>query len=375
MVESITTYRGDINMVAMKAEDLPAVTFEQLDILTEGDIRRNIPFFLHSEPGMGKSSWIDDLAKRIKRKLIVFSAPEHEAIDGTGVMYVDRTTNPPLTRWAPVSWVIENQNTDVLFLVEEITRGEKPVKNMLLRVFGPERMIGDTPIPESWALCGASNPYGIGTSAFPEALGNRVQHYLLKSNPKDWDKSLRKAGKSCNNIVVGFLCGFGLEFFSQYEAGALTCPSARQWSTVGKVVDEYDANFPANQDLMVIKLSGIVGKAAAISFIGYWKNYKQYSDPSAILSNPLGAVVPHDASAKYAVAHCLSGLISSPDSNGINEFDKTKFSRYLTYVDRIGKEHTHMFLRESEKRYPEIGIHPDFRDWNVKNEDFILCKV
>lgn len=146
--------------------------FENLTLLVEKDIKNNCVPMLVGYPGIGKSSWVEDLAKKLNTRC--FTLPINqlaEKSDLTGCRLVPVGTNengeqdyaqvfyPHVVIRKAIEYALANTNETPILFLDEINRTTPDVTSEALSI-PTLRSIGDRDIPDNLKVIIAGNDKG-----------------------------------------------------------------------------------------------------------------------------------------------------------------------------------------------------------------------
>jgi hypothetical protein len=143
----------------------------------------NEPVLVWGTPGVGKTKTIERLAKRAKVHLETFISSQHEAVDVSGVHYVDESqikiSKPFLIE------KLNSQKQAWLFL-DELFSSARQTQNALMRLI-LEREISGYILNDSVRVIAASNFTDVAGNILPStAMANRFVHIFHKPSIEEW---------------------------------------------------------------------------------------------------------------------------------------------------------------------------------------------
>lgn len=362
----------------------------EIDEVTDliDDIADQITVFVRSEPGVGKSSILKELAIRNGDAFRVAedSRLPKCANDKYDYIYVDCASKD----LNDIGLTIPNHGSRRLdYYVSELVMLDSPKpKVILLDEFDKcprmtkivftrltlERIWGDRPVPTGTKIFTASNNAsdGFGDSMMGYEMNRGMVVDLLKPNANKW---LRWAA---NNGIHPVICAtaqmYGGRMFASYrDEGQKDNPyifnpkvkqpfvSGRSMAAASKVVEK----FLGRERLMLAALCGTVGVAAARDITMVANLNKQISTTEQVIANPAGITMPTDDAALFLMLFNAVEDVKTQD-------DLTKF---MTFVERITSEEIQsvffsmMFRRKS--KIPLARGNGKMKDWSLKNYELI----
>jgi len=186
----------------------------------------------------------------------------------------------------------------------------------------------------------------------PSALANRFAHIDVEP---DVDTTVAHFNKiEVDPIVCAFLRWRPTLLSEMKDDQLRAFPTPRAWEQVGKVV-----NQPSPLRLQLI--SGIVGEGAASELEGFIRVYSGLPSIETVLSNPSGAKLPDDPSARFAISAALARKVT----------DKT-IAKAMVYMTRLPREFEILFMTDAVKRDATLSHTQSFIDWTVRNQDVVF---
>jgi MoxR-like ATPase len=269
----------------------------------------NVPWLWKGLPGIGKTSIIEALAKKLglPSQIVIGSISEPSDIGGFPVP----TDDGNMVNRVPLQWAAMLQNKDGILVFDELPHSPPAIQAALLRVIF-ESKVGDMDLGPGVRRGAIGNPVEVaGGWNLNPALANRFCHIdwnnygypdywyegmmpgwdnielPIPELPKDWE--LRKPHyRSLVGAFVGKIRTPLLLVLPESEdAKSGPWPSPRTWemaSTLMAASESFDNQKPLN-DLQIDFLRGCVGEGAAGEFIGYLQA-ANLPDPEYLLKNP-----------------------------------------------------------------------------------------
>ena len=311
----------------------------------------NIPAFIWGAPGLGKSDLVRQIANDRNLPLIDVRAVLLDPVDLRGIPSIENN----VTRWNPPAFLpiaARDGESGILFL-DELNAAPQSVQAALFQLV-LDRKLGEYALPDGWRVIAAGNRQSDRASAqrMPSALANRFAHVDVNADVAAWSNWASASG--IDPLLIAFI-NFRAELLHKMDGVELRAfPTPRAWSQVSKILHASAAALP---DLV----SGLVGESAMVEFIGFYKVAKQLPALADIFANPSSAILPIEASARYAVA-CLLG----------RKIEQSNIASAITYLDRIGPEFCTMALRDAVARNPAMKETTAFVQWAIKQQSITL---
>lgn len=247
------------------------------------------PVFLHSAPGVGKSSGVYEFCQKMHSegsfqspKPIDIRLATHDITDFKFPL-VDKDTET--LKWI-VADVFPQESRDgkygVLFL-DELSSAPPSIQTIAYALL-LDRKIPSTKyeLPDGWLVVAAGNREEDQAvyHKLSSALCNRINHLTIK---EDW--SAFKAWADGNDItpeVIKFLSNRHGEFLYKYNRGDKAYPSPRTWERASDALKvllaEKAPNFRVQE-----QMTSWLGVSAGNAFASYVTMFSTLPDPAAIL--------------------------------------------------------------------------------------------
>lgn len=325
---------------------------DQATACLETLLNRDIPAYLEGAPGIGKSQVVASVAAKRGADFRDIRLSMFDPVDLRGLpAIVDG-----LTVWLrPQIWPSDDTRETVL-MFDELDRAAPAVQAAAMQIV-LDRRIGEHTLPASVRIVAAGNGKTdkVGTNKMPEALANRFCHLAIQPDAEAWRAWASGAG--IDPALIGFLAfrpamihkvtmlADGISLDSNSHA----FPSPRQWQEVNKLMNEPDAIRHA-------LVAGLVGAAPAGEFEAFVRTMRNLPSLAAVLADPMGAAVPSDPSALYAMAAALA-----------RKATEANFGAVLTYAARMPREFEVLTAIDASKRTPRLVETAAYVAWAVRN--------
>lgn len=303
-----------------------------------------IPFWV-SDPGIGKTTGLKDLAKSMGMNAIHLIGSEYDASElGGWVLPVEGTER--MKRKVPDWYADADWSVPTLLILDELAQSSLPVQNLYARLVNEHR-IGSHILPDNCYIVAAGNRTSnrAGTIPIPTHLRDRLLFLEIDADVSDTVHYFNAVG--VDERVCGYL-RHRPEYLSQFDAAANACPSPRSWERVGSILQ-----FGIGSTEMGFALNGQVGQAATADFLGYLRVYAEMPDPELIIANPHTAPVPSNPAILHAVCSALSRRINDGNADNV-----------MAYVDRILQQEFAAYLvKDALARDPDLKQVNAVRQW------------
>lgn len=305
------------------------------------------PTFLHGQPGVGKTSIVEQVAADLGMDLIVSRLALMEAVDLRGLPTVEGDT----TKWLTPSDFPKADCGPTIWFFDEWPQAMVSVQNAAGQLLN-ERRLGDYVLPDSVVIIGAGNRAKdrAGTQGkMPSHIADRFVHLEVEVDIEDWTRWALQADVSPE--IIGFL-RFRPALLSAFDPTQDVSPTPRSWQYVSEINAK---KLPAEVELDVY--SGTVGKGAAVELLGFLRVYRDLPTAESIIMSPDTAKVPEIPAALYAV----SGLMA-------RKATKDNFDRVMTYMRRLSTEFQVLLMKQATGRDCELMNTRAFVQWSTDNQ-------
>jgi hypothetical protein len=326
-------------------------------IETQYDMRE--PFLLIGEPGMGKTSLFESVAKRRKIGFIANILSQKDPVDVGGIRVPDMKTGV-MRHFVPEDVPIDAKIHGLygMILYDEIN-----VVSMLMQAtaYGviQEKRLGLHRLLEGWVPMGAGNNVTDGAAAqrISTALANRFNLQYVKPHLESWLKQY--GSEHVDQRGTAFL-RFRPEMFHKMPdrkaSSDVRFPSARSWTKAFKFIED-EPVFRQK------RFTGYVGEDGAREFEAFWRIMEKALTFEQIVDSPLQVPVPNptELGLIYALVGMLSRLV-----------DRKHFDAVVQYIGRMQKEYQVVFMQDTTKRTPSLKNTIAYGKWAVANQDVLL---
>jgi hypothetical protein len=313
----------------------------------------DIPVYLHSAPGLGKSDCLRQLAHERKAGFIDLRVGTMLPEDLTGIPVPDLEKR--IAVWLRATfWPNEERDGATgIIAFDELSDASKNLQSCIYRVV-LDRQIGDYKIPPGWWPVAAGNRREDKAAAqsISTALANRFAHVHVRADFDCW-----KIWANQNDIdpmLVGFLSFRSHLLHSMEGADLLAFPTPRSWAKASKVFGIPDKRFRL--------LSGIVGEGAAAEVEAYFK-VVDLPSLEEILAKPKSTFIPDEPASRFALASMLARHITNET-----------FPAIYTYImrDDFGADFSTVVVLDAAKRDTTLCDHQTFIKWAKNNKSLNL---
>jgi len=282
-------------------------------------------FHLRGEPGIGKSSMLERIGKKLGLPVAYIDVPNMDLGD-IAMPVVDH--NSRTTKYYPNSRFQLHTGQPVVIMLDEFSKGSKPVKDMLhplLEVVNPR--LGDVPVPTGSVIFSTGNlsSDGVGDNLAAHTKARLTTVTVRKPGSDEWiDWALQKG-------------------------------------TIAEEIVRARSGF--SSDALIAALTGVIGEAGARDMQAFIAYADQLPTKESIKANPKTAPLP---TMPGACAVTVFSLISAAE--------KSNFEEFMEYVERMEMEWQAVFAVNIAKLAGKQSIafaSPRFAKWLAVNQDVL----
>lgn len=243
-------------------------------------IKTKIPFFIHGEPGIGKSDVVEQLAKATNMRLVVQMLSQMDATDLRGLQFVDTEKN--VTVNYPPEWLPKADDPPTIIFLDELPSAEPRLQVAAYQLL-LSRRIGNYVLADQHYVCGAGNRVDDGAVVYEmgTALASRLMHIAMIPEPRSWLEWANQSG--IHPLVMTFIQLKGhllSQLEEQLKSQHLIGPNPRQWHRVSTVIHEIGYK---DRNILEPMVEGLIGKSVAKDFFLTVEEMSGLPDPRVIL--------------------------------------------------------------------------------------------
>jgi hypothetical protein len=266
---------------------------------------KDIPFFFHGRPGIGKSEIVEQIAKENNMRLEILMLTQIDSQDLRGIQYPDVVTKRMV--YYPPEFLQGADAPPTLLFLDELTGAEPRLQVSAYQLL-LSRRIGSYYLPDNCYVCAAGNGPADGAIAYEmgTALSSRLLHISVQAEPRSWIEWALNNNIHSSIITLIQLKGDLLEQTdSQLERGDLIGPNPRSWARVSKVLNSVGVH---NRNIAEPLVEGLVGRAAAADLFLTAEEMKGLPSPDKILAmdeKEFGKIIPKTVPTLYGLTYSL----------------------------------------------------------------------
>ena len=305
--------------------------------------------YVQSSPGMGKSSIMKNIAKKLNLKLIDHrlstSAPE----DLSGLPRFNAAGYAefvPFVDLFPTEDIaLPNGKEGWMLFLDEFNSANKSVQAACYKLI-LDRMTGQKKLHNNVVITAAGNlsTDKAITNPISTAMQSRVVHLEMIINFDEWlaDVALTEGYDPRIIAFLGQYPSHLMDFDPDHNEKTFCCP--RTWEFVNRLIKDK----PVIRDLTPL-LAGTITSGAAVKFIQFIDVYDTLISINSVLADPTGCPLPHNTALRWAT---ISHLMEKVTDN--------TFEKVVTYVNRFSMDFRILFFRSVLLRQAHLRHHPVF---------------
>ncbi len=326
-------------------------------------------FMLRGEPGVGKTSIAEEIARITGLPLSMLDIPNLDLGD-VCMPVIDHEAK--VTRYYPNARFGIHSGQPVVMCFDEFTKGADPVVNMLhpsLEVFNPR--LGDLPIPEGSIiyLTGNLDTDGVGDGLAQHTRQRIIELIVRKPDHEVWTPW------AVNNGIEPLLIAWVNRYpycLASYLDGVknefIFHPSSPQDNVVSPRVLEIASGIIKNranydEEALMAALTGAGGAAFAASVVSFIRFQESLPPIKAVIEQPDVTIVPHDPGARAVMTFGL-----------LEHVERDTLTNILKYLRRMEEEWQVVFcvaLARHERKKAIAFANREFALWAADNEDLL----
>jgi hypothetical protein len=341
------------------------ITITEAIPLIEHAMFINLPVYLSSSPGIGKSDITRQLANKHNLELIDHRLTHLDPLDFMGMPYTKTNERGEVAAgFAPVG-IFPLDTTEIpkgkegfLLFLDEFPSGTPSVQAAAYRLL-LDREVGQHKLHPNTIIIGAGNL--ITDRAIVNRLGtatqSRLLHLEIRADIESWitwanDNHIDHRIRAYLNHRPENLHKFN----PNHNDKTFSCP--RTWYFLSKLIEDIDS-----KDLMnfLPLLAGTIGQGVAREFVTYTEIYKNVPTYTEIISSPETIYIKKEPAIQWALVYMVANFL-----------EKTHFKEFILFLDRLDAEFKVLCLRAANKKYPKLIEHPDVLDWCTENASDLI---
>lgn len=311
---------------------------------------KDIPLYLHSAPGIGKSDILHQLAAEDESGFIDVRVGTMLPEDLTGIPVPDLERKLAIWLRAAFWPDVKRDGPRGIIAFDELSDANRQLQSCIYRVI-LDRQIGDYRLPDGWWPVAAGNRREDRAAAqsISTALANRFAHVQIRADDKCWTNWANL--NDIDPMLIGFIKYRPNLLHSMEGADLLAFPTPRSWARASKVFDA-----PAGMRFKLVAAN--VGEGAAQEVETFFK-LAELPDLEEIFTNPMKAPMIEEPAGRYALTSLLARKLT-----------KDNFPAVLKYINRdgFGADFGTVVVLDATKRDPNLCDTPTFTAWAKSNK-------
>jgi hypothetical protein len=331
-------------------------------------VGKDVTVHLRGQPGIGKSSILQTLAKRFPDHIPVYI--DCADLDLGDLAMPAMNHNDKTTSFYPNERFNLQHGKPVLIMLDEITKASEPVKNMLLPVM-LERRLGSVKFhPDSIVYStGNLTTDGVGDTMKAHAKNRLTSVTVRNPNDDEWvawgmDNGIAPEVLAWVKQFPHCLAMYNDE--SQKENMYMYNPRKQQDSFVSprsltKASVIVKNRNVLGEDATLVALSGTIGESAARDMSAYFSLADGLPSRESVYKEPDVAIVPSDPSARVILV--MRELMSITAEN---------MDAWMRYIQRLPMETQALFAVNimASERKSIAATNKSFVTWAVANNQY-----
>jgi hypothetical protein len=328
-------------------------------------------FMLRGEPGIGKSSMLEQIAERLGYDHAYIDVPNMDLGD-VAMPVIDHETRT--TKYYPNARFKIHNGKPLVMMFDEFSKGADPVKNMLhpcLEKKNPR--LGDVSLDNRTVvfLTGNLVTDGVGDTLKSHTRNRLVELIVAKPSADEWINWAIE--KDASPEVIAWVNRFPQVLASYTDGGQGDNPyifnprktqnafvSPRSLETASNIVKTRKDNDP---DAVIAALTGAIGESGARDMQAYIEFADQLPTWEATIRDPKNTPVPTSSG---ACAIVVFGAIA--------RIDKVTITPFMEYLKRFDAEWQAVFAINLSKTQSKQSIAfscKAFSEWVALNQDLL----
>jgi len=318
------------------------------DIEKDKNKINHTPIYLHSSPGLGKSSIVKQIAKELDVGFVDVRLAQMEQSDVAGIPYVSHagketeTMNISIPMWFPSKAKIAGGDVpeEGILFFDELSNAQLGVQHSAYGII-LDRMVHGVEMGDKWQIIAAGNlkTDKTGSKGVAPALANRFGMHL-EIKPKLEDLSAYAIGSGWNTQIIGFL-SFKEDAMYNFDPtkNDVAFATPRSWEMVNAHLE-----MGYTKSELAIVLGGCIGEGTANDFMMFQKYYQKLPNFVDIMNGKETYKVPKkDMGLIFAVTSSIITALTSNVSAVNDEPSKDEVSK-IKNLEKVMKQLDDDFL-------------------------------
>lgn len=340
----------------------------ELKVQIQAARRANRPVMIWGAPGVGKTSVVSQAASEDKCNLMPWHLTLMDSVDLRGVPKIVTSKKfGEVTRWCPPEELMFEG--DWYLFIDELPQAMISTTNAATRLIH-ERKVGAVTLPDSVYILAAGNAeeHMAAANRMPTHVANRFIHLTMDVHHGDWIEWADVSG--IDPRVIAFI-KYRPQLLHVFDPRSKekAFASPRTWEFMSQMMvsmeaparkaakKDQEAQAGWSSDSAMELSSGIIGKQAAVEFVGFLRIMEKLVSIESILLSPEKAALPSDPSILYALVYALA-----------EHANRGNLKQVVKYIDRLPKEFGFLFFRRVDQVNADLKKTKEFIGWVSKNQ-------
>ena len=330
---------------------------EAKELVVDALIAGLVPF-LHSSPGLGKSSLANQIAKEYNLYPIDCRLTQMDTSDFNGLIFKNSTSTK--SSYLPIDYFplendpIPNGYAGWLIILDELSSAPLSIQAASYKLI-LDRMIGNTKLHPKVKMiaCGNLMTDKAIVNRQSTAMQSRMLHLVVHSDLNVSIKYFQSV--NVDSRIISFLqFKPGLLHYFDPNHSDLTFPCPRTWEFLNKLLKGWNNPTEIAYNKLPL-IAGVIGQGTAREFYTFSEIYKELPDRDSILNKPETTVVPNEPSSLYAITGMLADMVTD-----------ITLGKVLIYLARLPIEFQTITLQAVVRKNPDYLSHPAITPWIIQ---------
>ncbi len=312
-------------------------------------IDSQIPTFIWGNPGVGKSSLVQQIADLKDMRFIDLRLSLLDPTDLRGIPFFESEEKKAV--WAKPEFLPDTESEDfgILFL-DEINSAPPTIQAAAYQLI-LDRKIGEYTLPKNYSIIAAGNyesDRGV-TYRMPTPLANRFVHLNFDLDFESW--KLWAYENDIDKRIISYLSYKPGDLFMFDPKSALkSFATPRSWKFVDDIL-----RSKLDEKLLENVISGAIGDETAKEFLNYSRVMDELPDIKQILEGN-SVDIPERNSALYAL---IIGIVYALK----DDFSTNALTNILNFSLSLNGEFAVMLIRDMQKNGIDVEASPAWKEW------------
>ena len=313
------------------------ITLQQAKSAVIKCVKAGVAPFLHSSPGIGKSSLYHQIAKEHNLKVIDWRGAGADPTDLNGFPALDGAfaVYKPFETFPTTNTKIPEGYQGWLIIMDELTSAPRSVQAACYKLI-LDRQVGNHDIHPSVSIVAAGNldTDGAITQPISTALVNRMAQFYIRIDNDAWlDWAVKNDIDPMKIAFINFKPDCLYTFNPDAPKNQYASP--RTWEMLDKI--EKQSGHSTSEDLPLV--ASLIGEGTAVEYLAFIKIAAEAPSIKKIMANPSTEPVPTRQDLRYALSGSLAQAMSVDNCAALS-----------TYIERMPDEFQLLTVRTAYAR-------------------------